>query len=869
MGSPAGRRIGLAAGAALTLVAALAPAASGAPEDKRELAVITATGQAHQFRVIEPGGAPVRTVFARSSGFGIASPSWSRDEKTLAYSESQQVFVVPAEGGAEQPVTSGSLPAFSPAGDELAFWRGRELRAIRPDGTGDRLIAGPFATTPLSPPAWSPDGSFLAVAIGGAILRQPAAGGPATVIAAPAADEILSRPALAPDGKQIAFAREFFANVPAGTPRAGDQLVVRDLASGGEHLAWQGPDPGVQGFAGFASTYGGISWSADSDRIAYPELDPTPTNRLVTVKSDGSGDRKVLVDNTLIQGAAWANAPRLPSYSVRHVEVTQALSPTLVPPLQFDPPAGEPYALAWSQPAPFGFGLPLIAGKSTLLRVYVADASLPPGASATRTLRVSLVDATSGIDYGAGPDRAVTVTAPDVAPQQEQEGAALNVWVAPEAAAAGAPRTFSVDVNPGEVLPECVGCYPKGNHAEVTQVRFDDGGSLVIAPVPINVITPDSRTVLTPDPAKLKAELAEAAEMLPVGDADATIGVSPGSLLVEQRDITADEGCDFLLAKLLAWRRGAGDELPGASPVAGSGAVRWVGYTRALQFPPGGTECRGKGQLQGGNLVILGPSAPTFAHELGHTLGLEHTKGTNTVNPPAGAVALPYAGIGGVGYEPPFGGITTIYRGTTGDIMSYDDARWTSPRSWARMNERLLAESQPGLRRADVHAAARASAAAAPRRPAERRIVAGVLRGADSEILDSFVVGTRAAPDAGPVAATVVARGAGGRVLARAKVRGTPVQEPGGAAAALPFAVALPEKRRPKSLELRARAGGKPLVRLKASRRAPSGRLLGVPKRARAAKPLTVRWRARDRDRGATLSVLLRARRGKGAPGGS
>ena len=468
MGSPAGRRIGLAAGAALTLVAALAPAASGAPEDKRELAVITATGQAHQFRVIEPGGAPVRTVFARSSGFGIASPSWSRDEKTLAYSESQQVFVVPAEGGAEQPVTSGSLPAFSPAGDELAFWRGRELRAIRPDGTGDRLIAGPFATTPLSPPAWSPDGSFLAVAIGGAILRQPAAGGPATVIAAPAADEILSRPALAPDGKQIAFAREFFANVPAGTPRAGDQLVVRDLASGGEHLAWQGPDPGVQGFAGFASTYGGISWSADSDRIAYPELDPTPTNRLVTVKSDGSGDRKVLVDNTLIQGAAWANAPRLPSYSVRHVEVTQALSPTLVPPLQFDPPAGEPYALAWSQPAPFGFGLPLIAGKSTLLRVYVADASLPPGASATRTLRVSLVDATSGIDYGAGPDRAVTVTAPDVAPQQEQEGAALNVWVAPEAAAAGAPRTFSVDVNPGEVLPECVGCYPKGNHAEVT-----------------------------------------------------------------------------------------------------------------------------------------------------------------------------------------------------------------------------------------------------------------------------------------------------------------------------------------------------------------------------------------------------------------
>ena len=75
--------------------------------------------------------------------------------------------------------------------------------------------------------------------------------------------------------------------------------------------------------------------------------------------------------------------------------------------------------------------------------------------------------------------------------------------------------------------------------------------------------------------------------------------------------------------------------------------------------------------------------------------------------------------------------------------------------------------------------------------------------------------------------------------------------------------VELPNKKRIASLEVVSSRGGKPLARLRASKHAPKGRFLKLPRRARAERPLTVRWKASDRDRRDDLSVLLLARRGQ------
>jgi hypothetical protein len=76
--------------------------------------------------------------------------------------------------------------------------------------------------------------------------------------------------------------------------------------------------------------------------------------------------------------------------------------------------------------------------------------------------------------------------------------------------------------------------------------------------------------------------------------------------------------------------------------------------------------------------------------------------------------------------------------------------------------------------------------------------------------------------------------------------------------------VALPPTARAASLVLLGPKGNKPLDRLKASRRAPKGRFLKLARRVPARRPLTVRWRATDRDKD-PLSVILQAKRGNGA----
>jgi Tol biopolymer transport system component len=104
------------------------------------------------------------------------NPSWSPDGSRIAFARYQNgngdIYTMNADGTGATQVTTGTEsdgnPAWSPTGNEIAFDRfyyppispvyRTELRAIRVDGTGERLIVGERSQNPN----WSPDGSKIA-----------------------------------------------------------------------------------------------------------------------------------------------------------------------------------------------------------------------------------------------------------------------------------------------------------------------------------------------------------------------------------------------------------------------------------------------------------------------------------------------------------------------------------------------------------------------------------------------------------------------------------------------------------------------------------------------------------------------------------
>ncbi|MDQ8757632.1 prolyl oligopeptidase family serine peptidase [Sphingosinicella sp. LHD-64] len=179
----------------------------------------------------------------------------------------QQVFVVPADGGAPVMVGQGHSPTFSPDGARLAFtrrgeiwlWvRGGEARWIaRVSGTIDRFT-------------WSPDGtqllfsedrdehSYVAVLDSdGQRLRYLDPGLGQSV-----------EPIFSPDGGQIAFIR-YMSPPAAAAPDSGPYWSIRvvDIATGAARTLWSAP-PGQGGrYAGTRSR--NLFWSRDG-LILFP-----------------------------------------------------------------------------------------------------------------------------------------------------------------------------------------------------------------------------------------------------------------------------------------------------------------------------------------------------------------------------------------------------------------------------------------------------------------------------------------------------------------------------------------------------------------------------------------------------------------------
>lgn len=98
------------------------------------------------------------------------SPSFSPDGTKIVFnsdrSSKQQLYVMDADGKNIQRITFGkgiyATPVWSPRGDLIAFTRisgGRFfIGVIKPDGTGERLLAEDFK---IEGPTWSPNGRVL------------------------------------------------------------------------------------------------------------------------------------------------------------------------------------------------------------------------------------------------------------------------------------------------------------------------------------------------------------------------------------------------------------------------------------------------------------------------------------------------------------------------------------------------------------------------------------------------------------------------------------------------------------------------------------------------------------------------------------
>jgi TolB protein len=147
-------------------------------------------------------GDPNETTYDRGA-------SWSPDGRWLAFSRflvngDEGIYVVAADGSGLTHLADGYTPDWSPDGARIAFSRSDGLFTIRADGTG---LARVVASTGAGAPAWSPDGRRLAFAgsdgiyvagvDGGGLRRVVRARGPGTASS--------GNPEWSPDGAQIVF----------------------------------------------------------------------------------------------------------------------------------------------------------------------------------------------------------------------------------------------------------------------------------------------------------------------------------------------------------------------------------------------------------------------------------------------------------------------------------------------------------------------------------------------------------------------------------------------------------------------------------------------------------------------------------------
>jgi TolB protein len=111
------------------------------------------------YRVDADGTDEVRLTTRPGDELG---PRLSPDGSTIAFSATDGIFVMDAEGGDPRMLRPGGhRPSWSPDGTRIAFDDGDDIMTIRRDGL-DEQVAASYAWQSLSQPEWSPAGNEIA-----------------------------------------------------------------------------------------------------------------------------------------------------------------------------------------------------------------------------------------------------------------------------------------------------------------------------------------------------------------------------------------------------------------------------------------------------------------------------------------------------------------------------------------------------------------------------------------------------------------------------------------------------------------------------------------------------------------------------------
>jgi TolB protein len=271
----------------LLLGTAIAPMAllHAAPEEGRIAFTSRRSGKEEIYVVSLNGSKPVKVADG-------SMPAWSPDGNRLAYVASSQVYVVNADGSAPHQLTHVQTrtesPAWSPNGRQIAYVSyddGRdEIYAMNADGSNPTRLTSDYGASP----AWSPDGQHIAYVSAGEIYVMNADGSNSRrlVVNHPKINASgLSDLAWSPDGQTLAFSMFVGEHDAIFTVNADGANLVKLTGSG--DFNHRKP-----------------AWSPDGQRIAFSYYD-TVNQEIYIMNADGSNPTR-LTSGYLAYQPAWS-----------------------------------------------------------------------------------------------------------------------------------------------------------------------------------------------------------------------------------------------------------------------------------------------------------------------------------------------------------------------------------------------------------------------------------------------------------------------------------------------------------------------------------------------------------------------------------